>query len=107
MSTLVNTGPWRKENDDVRWSNTITPVTSLGRRSGVNCTRFHDPAIEPAIAFAIDVLPVPGHVVDEQMALGEQAAQRQSDRLRLATHDAFDVVDQRVEYAGYLVRHGR
>ena len=60
ISTLVNTGPWRKENDDVRWSNTITPVTSLGRRSGVNCTRFHDPAIEPAIALAIDVLPVPG-----------------------------------------------
>ena len=44
----------------MRWSKTITPVTSLGRRSGVNCTRFHDPAIDPAIALAIDVLPVPG-----------------------------------------------
>ena len=48
-----------------------------------------------------------GHVVDEQMAFGQQAAQSQPNRLGFATNDAFDVVDQRVEYAGYLVRHGR
>jgi len=48
-----------------------------------------------------------GHVVDQQMALSQKAAQRQPNRLCLAAHDTFDIVDQRVEYAGYLVRHGR
>jgi hypothetical protein len=36
MRMLVNTGPSRNSNDIVRWSYTITPVMSLGSRSGVN-----------------------------------------------------------------------
>ena len=89
----------------MRWSKTITPVMSLGSRSGVNCTRFQEPAIEPAMAFAIDVLPVPGTSSMQQVALGEQAAQREPDRLGLATHDAFDVVDQGVRHLRDVASH--
>ena len=60
ISTLVNTGPSRKRKLPLPCSYTITPVMSLGSRSGVNWTRFQVPAIDPAIALASVVLPVPG-----------------------------------------------
>src|SRR5580692_5799591 len=38
----------------------VTPVTSLGSRSGVNWTRLWVPWMELAIALASEVFPVPG-----------------------------------------------
>jgi hypothetical protein len=60
MSTLVKAGPSRNEKLLDRWSKTITPVMSVGSRSGVNWTRFQEPEIEFAMALAKLVFPVPG-----------------------------------------------
>ena len=59
-TTLENTAPRRKSNEPCDWLYTSPPVTSDGSRSGVNWMRLHVPFTEWAIAFASDVLPVPG-----------------------------------------------
>src|SRR5579875_578936 len=53
---LANTGPGRNENVDVAWSNTDTPVTSEGSRSGVNWMRFQVSDTDAAMARAREVL---------------------------------------------------
>ena len=63
----------------------------------MNWIRLHVPLTEWAIALASDVLPVPGDVVDEQVALAEQAHQGEGDLVALALDDLFDVVEQGVE----------
>ena len=57
---LANTGPGRKPNSLVRWSNTLTPVTSLGSTSGVSWIRANEQSSERASARASVVLPTPG-----------------------------------------------
>ena len=50
-----------------------------------------------ASALASVVLPVPGHVLEQQVALGEQAGQRQPDDVALAEHGQLDVLGHRLE----------
>src|SRR3954449_10362450 len=57
---FVKTGPRRKSNSFTRWSKTLTPVTSDGSRSGVNCRRENPQSSERASAFASIVFPTPG-----------------------------------------------
>src|SRR5436190_8935245 len=57
---FANTGPGRNSNSFERWLKTLTPVTSDGSRSGVNCRRENDTSIDRASAFASIVLPTPG-----------------------------------------------
>src|SRR5438034_911144 len=57
---FVKTGPGRNSNSFERWLKTLTPVTSDGSRSGVNCSREKEQSIERASAFASVVLPTPG-----------------------------------------------
>src|SRR5438045_889676 len=57
---LAKTGPGRNSNSFVRWSKTLTPVTSDGSRSGVNCMRENEQSSERASAFASIVFPTPG-----------------------------------------------
>src|SRR5919198_758194 len=57
---FANTGPGRNSNSFVRWLKTFTPVTSDGRRSGVNWIRENETSSERASAFASIVLPTPG-----------------------------------------------
>src|SRR4051794_4445595 len=59
-STCVKTGPGRNSNRFERWSNTLTPVTSEGSRSGVNWSRENEQSSERASAFASIVFPTPG-----------------------------------------------
>src|SRR5579872_654145 len=59
-SRLANTGPGRNSNSFVRWLKTLTPVTSDGRRSGVNWSRENEQSSERASAFASIVFPTPG-----------------------------------------------
>ena len=59
-TTLANTPPGRNSKSPRVRFHTETPVTSEGRRSGVNWMRRHVPPTERAIAFASDVLPTPG-----------------------------------------------
>ena len=58
--TFANTGPGRNSNSPVRWLKTLTPVTSLGRRSGVNWSRENERCSERATDFARTVFPTPG-----------------------------------------------
>src|SRR5437764_11723813 len=57
---FANTGPRRNSNSFERWLKTLTPVTSDGSRSGVNCRRENEQSTERASAFASVVLPTPG-----------------------------------------------
>src|SRR3954464_4209318 len=57
---FAKTGPCRKSNSFVRWSKTLTPVMSVGSRSGVNWIRENVQSSERASAFASIVLPTPG-----------------------------------------------
>src|SRR5436190_6879101 len=57
---FAKTGPGRNSNSFERWLKTLTPVTSEGSRSGVNCRRENDTSIDRASAFASIVLPTPG-----------------------------------------------
>src|SRR6056297_2289415 len=57
---LVNTGPGWKRNWRVSGSNTEAPRMSVGRRSGVNWTRWNSAPTTRARALARVVLPVPG-----------------------------------------------
>ena len=55
-----------------------------------------------ASALASTVLPTPGHVLDEHVALGEQAEQRQSQRLGGRVHDGREAGDDAVREIGCL-----
>src|SRR5919202_2303360 len=57
---FANTGPGRNSNSFARWLNTFTPVTSVGRRSGVNWIREKAQSSERARAFVNIVFPTPG-----------------------------------------------
>ena len=57
---LTNTGPGRNSKPLVCWLNTLTPVMSLGSRSGVHCSRLKLMPMLAAVARASIVLPVPG-----------------------------------------------
>src|SRR6185437_13370661 len=57
---FAKTGPGLNSNSFARWSKTLTPVTSDGSRSGVNCSRANEQSSERASAFASIVLPTPG-----------------------------------------------
>src|SRR6266851_9412641 len=59
-SRFANTGPGRNSNSFDRWLKTFTPVTSDGRRSGVNCMRENETSSERASALASIVFPTPG-----------------------------------------------
>src|SRR6187549_814027 len=59
-SRFAKTGPGLNSNSFERWLKTLTPVTSEGRRSGVNCIRENETSSERASAFASIVLPTPG-----------------------------------------------
>src|SRR5579864_2626360 len=59
-SKFANTGPARNSNSFVLWLKTLTPVTSDGSRSGVNCRRENEQSRERASAFASIVFPTPG-----------------------------------------------
>ena len=56
----AKTGPAWKPHSPVFWSYMLTPVMSLGSRSGVNWIRECDPDMTAAMARARAVLPVPG-----------------------------------------------
>ncbi len=107
---LAKIGPWWNSNRLFAWLKIDTPVTSDGSRSGVNWMRVHcgvdagrDGTGEGGLTHARDVL-------EEQVALAEQADQGQLDVLPLAADDALDVARERAEQprepSGECVRVG-
>src|SRR5689334_10403476 len=57
---FANTGPGRNSNSFRCWLKTLTPVTSDGSRSGVNCSLANSQSSERASALASIVFPTPG-----------------------------------------------
>ena len=57
---LAKIAPGLNSKSRCSWLNTFTPVTSVGSRSGVNCSRRKEQSIERAMALASIVLPTPG-----------------------------------------------
>src|SRR6266849_255774 len=79
---LAKTGPGRNSNSFVRWLKTLTPVTSDGRRSGVNWSRENEQSSERASAFASIVLPTPGK---SSMIRCPSATRQRTTRRRVST----------------------
>ncbi len=57
---LAKSGPGSKRNVSVDRSKMLTPMRSVGNRSGVNCTRCQRQSIDADSALARLVLPTPG-----------------------------------------------
>src|SRR6478752_1717265 len=77
-------GPGRNSNSFERWLKTLTPVTSDGRRSGVNWRRENEQSSERARAFASIVLPTPG----KSSMIKCPSATRQRTVMRSVSSDA-------------------
>ena len=97
---LANTGPGWNSNCPVSWLKIVTPVTSEGSRSGVNWMRSPSASQRGGQRAGQRGLADAGHVLDQQVALGEQAHQCQFDGVPLALDDPLDVVAERVEALG-------
>ncbi len=66
----------------------------------MNWTRFQLQSIDAASALARTGLADAGHVLDQQVAFGEEAHHRQLDRVVLAVQDLSDVRGDRIEQIG-------
>ena len=65
----------------------------------MNWMRWHVPPIERRDRLGQRRLADAGDVLDEQVALGQEADEREVDLLALALDDLLDVVDERGEQA--------
>ncbi len=83
MTTCANTGgPGRNSNSCVWLRKMLTPVRSLGSRSGVNWMRPTVQSMVRASALARVVLPTPGGTSSSSRCpLGEQDRERDADEL--------------------------
>ena len=102
-TTLANTGPGRNSKSLLFRFQIDAPVTSLGSRSGVNWIRCHEPPVARARRLRERRLADAGDVLDEEMALGEQADERQVHGPPLAEQHAFDLRDERVEHVAEVL----
>ena len=87
-------GPARNSKSPSRWFQIDEPVTSAGSRSGVNWTRLKPSPLASANERAVSVFARPGHVLEQDVAVGEQAEQDQLELLALADDGALDLVDE-------------
>ena len=90
---LAKIGPGRNSNSLVPRFQTVTPMTSEGSRSGVNWIRANVQSIERGQRLRQARLADAGDVLDQEVALGDQAQQRELDDLGLALDDPLDVVE--------------
>ncbi len=96
----ANTGPGWNSKRRLRSSQIDTPVMSDGSRSGVNWTRCQAASMDAARVLAMRRLADARHVLDQQVALGEQAAEGLAEHIRLTPDDPFQVGEQRVVPGG-------
>ncbi len=106
---MAKTPPGRNSNSSAARFHTETPVTSEGSRSGVNWMRWQVPPIERRDRLGQRGLADAGDVLDEEVALGEQAHEREVHLFPLALDHALDVAEQGGEQAAerrVAARHG-
>ena len=95
-------GPGRNSKSPSRWFQIDEPVTSAGSRSGVNWTRLKPSPLASAKERAVERLREPGHVLEQHVAVGEEAEQDELELLPLADDCALDLVEQAVAELGQL-----
>ncbi len=86
-------------------SKTLTPVTSAGSRSGRELHAVERQVERPGERLREHGLPDPGDVLDQDVALREQAEQGQPQRLPGGMHGGAEVRDDPIgERGGRLIR---
>ena len=90
MTMLLNTGPGRNSNSWLPVRKMLTPVRSLGSRSGVNWMRPHVAVDAAGDRLGERRLADAGHVLDQQVALGQQDGERDVGQPWPARHDRLD-----------------
>ena len=103
----MNNGPGWKSNEPVPCEYTLTPVRSLGSRSGVNWMRRDEPPMTWPNARAGVVLPTPG-TSQQQMPSRDQRHYRELNHLAGARQHTGkrvdDVADDRRRHGGSVDR---
>ena len=99
----MNTGPGRNSKALRLRFHTVTPTTSVGSRSGVNWMRPNDAVDRRGERLGQAGLADAGHVLDEEVPLGDEAEQHELDHLGLALDHLLDVGDD----VGVVVGEGR
>ena len=79
------TGPGRNSNSSPRWFQIDEPVTSVGRRSGVNWTREKRSPVTVANDLAVSVFARPGTSSSRTWPSARRPARTSSSRSRLPT----------------------
>ena len=75
-TTLAKIAPGRNSKSRTSWLKTLTPVMSLGSRSGVNWIRRTEAVDRAGQGLGQHRLADAGDVLDEQVALGQQGGDR-------------------------------
>ncbi len=104
---FAKTGPGRNSNSFERWSKTLTPVTSEGSRSGVNCSRENAAVERARERLREHRLPDAREVLDDQVALGDEAEDDEPKRLVGRVHDPREVRRDRRDEIGRRAVGGR
>ena len=73
------------------------PTRSDGTRSGVNCTRANVPPSTPAVVLIVSVFARPGHALDQEVALREQADEHALEHRVLPGDDPADLEQRLLE----------
>ncbi len=94
-STSEKTGPGRNSNSTDFWLRTLNPVMSLGRRSGVHCTRPNFAPGGHRQTFGERGFSEARFVFDQQVSASEQADEDQLDHVLLAAQEAVEEVAER------------
>src|SRR5829696_1464144 len=103
-SRFAKTGPGRKSNSFVRWSKTLTPVTSDGSKSGVNWMRENEQSSE---RLGEHRLPDAWKVLDDQVSLADEREDREPQGVLRGVDHLTDVAGDALEdLAGDLDRLG-
>ena len=99
-STFAKTGPGRNSNSFVFWLKTLTPVTSLGSRSGVNWSRENVRCERAGEGLREHGLPHAREVLDDHVPLGEEAQDAELERLVRRAHGALEIRDHALDDVG-------
>ena len=103
-TTWAKSGPGWKTNWPVGWWKTLVPIRSLGSRSGVNWMRWKEQARLRAQRLGQQRLADAGHVLDQEVPLGQQGDQGEMDDLGLAEEDGAQVAFELVNEGERLLR---
>ena len=92
-STWAKIGPLRNSNWRVSWLKIDTPLTSVGKRSGVHWTRVNAQPLLAAKDRASMVFCDSGHVFEQYVPAGQERRHRGAHGVGLVQHHRFHTGD--------------